>query len=258
MSELVTTDRRGAGAKATTGRIQRINPSLRVAIAVIFAVAVVALSKLTALLAAVAVAAALAVAARLPAMPTLRRMLAMDAFMLMILIFLPFTVPGAPLFAIGPLVASSEGLHQAARIVLTANAIVLALLALAGTIEPAAFGHALSRLRVPHKLVVLVLFTVRYIGLLHQEYARLRLAMKARAFRAGGNVHTWRSLGWLFGMLLVRSFERSERILEAMKCRGFSGRYHFIDAPSFGPTDGAFAACAGLVLIALFAVEFMT
>lgn len=258
MSELVATDWRGDGAKAAAGTIQGVDPSLRVAVAVIFALAVVALSTFTALLAALAVAAALAAAARLPAMPTLRRMLAMDAFMLMILIFLPFTVPGAPLFAIGPLVASNEGLQQAARIVLTANAIVLALLALAGTIEPAAFGHALSRLRVPDKVVVLVLFTVRYIGLLHQEYARLRLAMKARAFRARGNVHTWRSLGWLFGMLLVRSFERSERILQAMKCRGFTGRYSVIDTRVLGSGDRLFAVCAGVALIALVATEVLT
>ncbi len=257
MSELVTTDWRGADAEAVTGLVQGVAPSLRVVLAAVFAVAVVAMSKLPALLAALAIAAALAAAARLPAGPTVRRVLAMDTFMLLILLFLPFSVPGQPLFAVGPLVASVDGVHQAVQIVLTANAIVLALLALVGTIEPVAFGHALSRLRVPAKVVFLLLFTVRYIAVLHREYARLRLAMKARAFKAKGNVHTWRSLGWLFGMLLVRSFERSERILAAMKCRGFTGRYHVIDTPSFGPADRLFGACAGLVLIALAAAEVM-
>jgi cobalt/nickel transport system permease protein len=78
--------------------------------------------------------------------------------------------------------------------------------------------------------------------------------MRARAFVARADRHTWRSFGWLIGMLLVRSFERSERIVAAMKCRGFDGRFHLIDQFAWRPGDTALAAVllvaiAGVLLL---------
>ena len=81
-------------------------------------------------------------------------------------------------------------------------------------------GHALGHLHVPRKLAHLLLFTVRYLDVLDREYRRLRAAMKVRSFRPRMSLHTYRAYGYLVGMLLVRSFDRSERMLAAMKCRG--------------------------------------
>ena len=47
------------------------------------------------------------------------------------------------------------------------------------------------------------------------------------------NGHSYRTFGYLVGMLLVRSFDRSERVLAAMKCRGFRGQYWLLDHFSF-------------------------
>jgi cobalt/nickel transport system permease protein len=92
------------------------------------------------------------------------------------------------------------------------------------------------------------MFTVRYLDLLHHEYERLRRAMRARGFRPGPNAHTLRTLGHLVGMLLVRAFDRSERVLAAMKCRGFRGRFPALHEMSWSRTDARFAAAAGLLL----------
>jgi cobalt/nickel transport system permease protein len=246
-----------SGPTAAPGLVDAIDPRVRIVAAAAFALVVVAIGKLPALLAALAAAAALARLARLPAVPTLARLAAVESFLVVVLAFLPFTVPGTPVVSLGPLVATAEGLHRAAEIVLTANAVMLALLALVGTMEPAALGHALARLRVPAKLVHLLLFTIRYVAVLQGEYGRLRQAMKARGFRPRGSLHTWRSIGWLFAMLLVRSFERAERIVEAMKCRGFSGRYPGIDPARFAAGDIRFALALSGLLAALAGIEGM-
>lgn len=246
----------GSAAPApTAGFIGAVSPSTRVGAAIAFAVATVALDRLQLLAAALAIAVVLAALARLPAASTARRLAGMDAFMLAVLAFLPFTVPGTPLFAVAGLSASAEGLRQAGAIVLTANAVMLALLALVGTLEPVALGRALAALKVPDKVVHLLLFTVRYIAVLKSEYQRMVLAMRARGFRPRGNRHTWNSFGWLFGMLLVRSFERSERIHAAMKCRGFSGRFYLVEAEISSPADLPFATGFGLLLALLLAAE---
>jgi cobalt/nickel transport system permease protein len=79
--------------------------------------------------------------------------------------------------------------------------------------------------------------------------------MTARAFRPRTDRHTWRSLGWLVGMLLVRSFERAERVLGAMKCRGFTGRMPALDDFRFHTADGLFALTGSAMLCLLVWLE---
>jgi cobalt/nickel transport system permease protein len=121
------------------------------------------------------------------------------------------------------------------------------LMVLVGTLEPVTLGHALHRLRTPETLVHLLMFTVRYISVLHQEYQRLRGAMKVRSFRLRNSLHTYKSIGYLVGMMLVRSVDRSERILAAMKCRGFTGAIPLLDAMRFSKRDAVFAALVSVV-----------
>ncbi|EGV17177.1 cobalt ECF transporter T component CbiQ [Thiocapsa marina] len=242
--------------RAGHGSLRTLDPRLRIIAAALFALVVVSLSGLATLFTALGLALSVMLAARLPARPTLQRIAAMDGFMLMILVLLPLTVPGTPILEWGGFTASAEGLIKAVEILLKANAVVLVLLALVGSLDAVTLGHALARLRMPSNLVQLLFFTVRYIGVIGEEYARLRTAMRARGFRPANSLHTYRSIGYLVGMLLVRSLERSERILAAMRCRGFEGRFHLLDDFAYGRSDALFAgltavACTGLLIMDL-------
>jgi cobalt/nickel transport system permease protein len=198
-----------------------------------------------------AVGVAAALAARLPAGPVLRRLAGLGAFVALLWIVLPLTTPGPETLRLGPLAVSRAGLALAGRITLKANAIALVLTALVSTLEITTLGHALSHLRVPDKLIHLFLFTVRYVDVLHHEYSRLRQAMRVRCFRPGANGHTYRTFGHLVGMLLVKSLDRSERILAAMRCRGFRGRFYVLHHFAFAGRDAAFGALALGGLLAL-------
>ncbi|ARE42280.1 Transmembrane component NikQ of energizing module of nickel ECF transporter (plasmid) [Rhodovulum sp. P5] len=237
------------------GVLSGIDPRARILGACAFAVITVGCGWLPVLLAACAMAGALMMLSRLPVRPTLRRMAAMDGVILFVLVMLPFTVPGDPILTLWGLSASWQGLTLAVEILLTANAVVLALMALVGTMEPVTLGHALHRLRAPKALVHLLLFTIRYIEVLRAEYLRLRQAMQVRGFRPRTDRHSYRSMGYLVGMMLVRALERAERVLGAMKCRGFSGRIPLLDGLAFGPRDAVFAAVLGAALIALTVAE---
>lgn len=236
---------------AGPGLMARLDPRGRILAAVLFALVTVSLSHWPALVAALGMAVALAVTARLPLRTTLKRLAALEGFMLVALAMLPFTVPGDPLGQVLGQPISIQGLGQAGIILLKANAVTLSLLALVGAIEATTLGHALGRLGVPERFVVLFLFTIRYVEVLDRELARLRLAMRARAFRARSNWHTWRSMGWLVGMLLVMSAERAERIHAAMRCRGFTGRFHMVEHEPPGALDWGFAAVHVVSVVAL-------
>ena len=102
---------------------------------------------------------------------------------------------------------------------------------------------------ITSKLTQILFFAVRYFDVIHKEYIRLRHAMKLRGFRPGFNRHTFTSYGYLVGMLLVRSLDRSERIFQAMKCRGF--RNHFYTLASFQLTknDVLFILLSSIVIL---------
>ena len=233
------------------------DPRLRLLAALGFALVTVGLTHIVPLVVALGLALGLALAAGLGGNVLLRRLLALEGLLLALGLTLPFSVPGEPLWHLGPLAASREGLILALTVLARASAVALALAALIGTLEPAALGHALARLRVPQPLVHLFLFTLRHIHVLYAEYARLRQAMRARAFTPRNDRHTWNSLGWLMGMLLVRSLERSRRTLAAMRCRGFQGRYYLLDDLCWSPEDSRLALAAGLVLAVLLALEYL-
>lgn len=229
--------------------IDSIDPRARIIAACLFSIIVVFSENLIALIFALAISFFIATSANLNLKRTLRRVVAMDLFIVAMIIMLPFTMPGEVLFYVFGWPASAEGFFKAIAIALKANAVILMLLALVGTLDATTLGHALGRLHVPEKLVHLLLFTVRYLEVISREYKRMRKAMKARAFVPRSNLHTWRSVGYLVGMLLVRSLERSERILAAMKCRGYSGKLYLIDNMAWRNRDSLV-----MILILLFAL----
>lgn len=156
-----------------------------------------------------------------------RRLLHVEGFLLLLFISLPFTIDGAPLFHLGPLTASIDGLARAALVAAKVSASVLVLTTMLGDVEPSRLGSALHSLHVPERLSRLFVMTVRYTALLREEARRLNDAMRARGFRPRSNRHTWRSYGNLMGMLLVRALDRAERIDEAMLCRGYAGHFPY-------------------------------
>jgi len=237
--------------------LARIDPRLRIVAAAVLAVFVAVARQPAALWLSAGMAVLACVLCGLPVNTVAKRLLPLNALMLVLAVLLGLGSEGRPLLVIGPLGFSEVGLQLAGTIALKGNTILLAMLALLGTMEPATLGHALSHLRVPDRLAHLLLFTIRYVDVLHRELRRMRNAMKARAFRPGLNWHTYRSYGYLVGMLLVRSLERAERVSAAMKCRGFSGQFYLLEHFAFSWIDAVFAVAAVLAAATLAAAEWL-
>lgn len=223
----------------------------------LFAVTCVSVHSLIALWMACTASVVLLVFARLPRAAVLKRVLPFEVFILILVLFIPFSVAGEPIGKLlGVLDYSEQGLLRAQQVFLRANAILLCSLTLLATVLPETIGHAMARLGFPQKLVHLFLMTVRYVSVLAQEYQRLRTAMRARAFTPASNLHTWRSYGWLMGMMLVRSLERSDRVLQAMKCRGYDGRFPVIDKQHWRKQDSLFLCTVLLLCGTLLTINF--
>ncbi len=186
----------------------------------------------------------------------LRRMVVVNGFLAMIWLFLPFTVPGETIWSLGPLSVQREGLVYALLITIKSNVILLTMIALLGTTPVFDLVHALSHMGIPERLVHVFFFCFRYVHVIHEEYLKLVKAMKIRGFRPGTNVHTYRSYAYLVGMLLVKSFDRSQKILAAMKCRGFHGNFYILHHYNMRRSDYALVACSVVFAAILVVIPF--
>ena len=237
------------------GPLAGIDSRVRLGAALSFLVLLALLQSPGALAGALVASLAAACFARLPLRPTLRRMTAVEGFLIFLLVTLPLTVPGTALFHVAGLPVSREGVLRAVTIIVRVNAGVLmasALLTTMGTMRLAAAMHGIG---LPARVAHLFQLTARYNAVFHEEYTRLRRAMRARGFRAGSNRHSWRSLGHLLGMLVVRSAERAERVAWAMRARGFTGRFPAFEQSRLGRADHFVIALWPLFLIALLVLE---
>ena len=235
--------------------LTRLDPRVRVVCLLIFAVIICLCERPAVLAWGLGASALLLLFSGVPFGRVLRRLAAVNAFMLLLVITLPPFLPGAPAFNIGSVAWGAEGLLRALVIAARANAVMMMVTALLGNMESAHLGFALGGVGVPGKFTHLFLFMVRYIEIIHREYHQLRDAMSLRAFRPGFNRHSFRTFGFLVGRLLLRGVQRSERILAAMKCRGFRGRFYVLHSWRIRPADVAFAVTVTAGLIALVVME---
>lgn len=202
-----------------------LDPRTRIVLVVLAALTIVSLQDLRTSLTALLLATILLAASRPPRRRLGWRILAIEGVLIGILATLPFTVPGDVVWRMGPLTATVQGFERAALIALRANAVAFTVLALVGGLDLARLGPALAQLRVPPVLVHTLTFAVRYVDVLRREVQRLRDSMRVRGFTPATNRHSYRTFGWFVAALMLGSLERSERILDAMRCRGFDGTF---------------------------------
>jgi cobalt/nickel transport system permease protein len=158
------------------------------------------------------------------------RMLLLNFFLLILFVTVPFTRESDAecLFRIYSLGYSIDGLLFALKILVRSNILTLLITSLLSTINFVILGHALNHLLFPRKLIHLMLFSIRYLSVIHQEFVRMHRAAVMRGFTPRMNLHTYRTFAHFAGTLLVRSLKRSERIIDAMKCRGFNGNFYLV------------------------------
>ena len=238
-----------------SSRLARLDPLGRVLGLAVASVLLAVLSHVwTALIGLLAAASLLAIA-RPPLGGVCRRLAAVNVFILFLWLVVPFSTLGQPVWSLGPLTMTRSGLDLALLTTIKANALVLLFMALLASMNPATLGQAMRGLGLPAKLVFIFLSSYRYIGLLYDEWLRLRTAARLRGFVPSTTWRGYQTIAAMYGMVMVRSFERAGRIYEAMLLRGFSGQFHSLDAFRFRPGDFAFVALLSGVFAGIFVLD---
>ncbi len=173
---------------------------------------------------------------------------------------LPFTVPGEPLAVIplfGGVTVSTAGTVRFVSIVIKSWLSVQMAIVLVTVTPFPAILWALRALHLPAPLIAIVSLMYRYLFVLYEEATRLLRARSARSAtvdgtRGGGSL-IWRGqvAGRMAGSLMLRSFERSERIYNAMLARGYRGQLRSMGHSHFQLRD---VVVGSVTLVSLLAI----
>lgn len=115
---------------------------------------------------------------------------------------------------------------------------VMAALLLVATTPVRQLTHAMRTLRVPRTFITVFEMTYRYLGTLFAEAGALRTAYLLRSPQQKG-VEV-RHMGSFIGSLLIRSFDRAERVYDAMKCRGYALQHAYTKKQELSKRDVLF------------------
>jgi cobalt/nickel transport system permease protein len=171
-----------------------------------------------------------------------------------------FTREGEGLFTVPVLAwrwtATDAGLEALLTILLKSWLSVSAAVVLTATTPAPDLLRALQGLHAPRVLVATVSFMYRYIFVIGEEAQRLMRARECRSAVVGessGGTIRWRAgvLGNMVGSLFLRSYERAERIYDAMRSRGYDGELKSLATASLRGADYAMLATVFALLIAL-------
>lgn len=190
----------------------------------------------------------------------LRRLTAMSGFLLMLVVILPLTgrirADEVVLVVAGlenwPF--RSQGLLLALTIACKAVSIALLMEPMLATASLTRTLQGFAGIGLPRALIQMVLLCHRYLFVFQEEIHSMQRSMRVRGFTPRTNLATMRTMGNCFGMLFIRSFERTERIYEAMLSRGYQGHMPTGDIPARTNRDvvkGLVSGMIGLILLLL-------
>jgi cobalt/nickel transport system permease protein len=179
-----------------------------------------------------------------PYRPLLGRLLTALPFVLMggisNLLLLPETA-----WYLGPW-AFSIGMVSFVSILLKTLLTVLGVLLLIATTPFFEISRQLTMLGIPKILNLTLLLTYRYISVLLGEATRMFTAYSLRAPAQKGI--KMQDMGCFLGQLILRSFDRAERVYHAMQCRGFDGVYRGMGQQGLQPKDYGYILGLGIAL----------
>lgn len=197
------------------------DPRIAIAFVLCFTVLVAVSHSWWTLSAAVLFATVLIVSAPVGSRVIATRLRTLAPILALVWLFLPWTWLW-PSGELSPTVFLSQvGVEFASRITVRACVIVLVVACVLEPLGTARMAWGLRGLGASERFSRLFAMTIRFLPLMQEEFARLRIAMCARGGRLRASAADYRMLATSMGMLLIRSIDRADRVRQAMEARSF-------------------------------------
>jgi energy-coupling factor transporter transmembrane protein EcfT len=164
-----------------------------------------------------------------------------EVLILFWMFLIPFLYGTTIMFSIalpwGTLNAYQEGLTFGILIGFRMMTMLILFITILSHMSLTEFIGALRTLKVPTAILGSLLIMLRYIPLFLTERKRMQESQHLRGYSRGKRFERIKSLGYLVGTTINRSFDRSSTVYDAMTLRGF-GRGTMVDGSGFKRSDG--------------------
>lgn len=138
---------------------------------------------------------------------------------------LPFISGETILMDLGVITLKQEGLVSAIIIGTRFLCIISTALIVFNTTPVLDYIKAMRAMKLPWILADMIFLVFRYLQVIGDDFKRMKASMQVRGFDGNRfSLQTLRTIAWLSGGLLVRSFERSDWIYRSMRTRGYGNR----------------------------------
>lgn len=117
-------------------------------------------------------------------------------------------------------ILSLQGLEASLKIAARLHLISATLMPLVLALGVRRFEKVLYDFRVPEKFRLLLLMTVRSIFMLNEQVSTMNNALKLRIGGRGSTMVAFKGYAAMLGTTLLHCADRSERVCQAMECRG--------------------------------------
>lgn len=195
----------------------------------------------------------LLISLRLPFKIFIKRISQIHLIFIPCFLILPFTAYG-DLQTIYGIQLSWEGVWLATLFYIRAISVVAVSMALIYSTPMTQLFHAAERLWIPSVIVQIALLTYRYLFSLSWEWSNVRNALKSRGFINKASMRVYKTYANVIATSLVRSLERTDRVHNAMKCRGYQGQICMLQDQSVQTKDVFMfmvCVCTTVLLISL-------
>ncbi len=165
---------------------------------------------------------------RLPFKFWLKRLRYPGLFILAVVLFLPFASGETVIFEWRFLSITQEGIYAVILIVSRFLSILTVTLVLLGTATFLNTIKALRSLGLPYIIIDMMLLTYRYLEEFSDTLQQMQRAIQLKGFRLNKlSTRNLRIIAQLTGSLIIRSYERSQRVYHAMILRGYGYAHNF-------------------------------
>ncbi|MFX0023630.1 MAG: energy-coupling factor transporter transmembrane component T family protein [Candidatus Hermodarchaeota archaeon] len=151
-------------------------------------------------------------------------------FVFIITVFIPFYIGETVLININvgiQLIIYREGFYLASLIFLRVFASLFVFMSFFSSLSYSEFISALTKLRIPSFLIGSLIIMLHYIPILASSNIKILESQEMRGKKITTYWQKLKTHGYIMGKTIIMNMERSEKLYDSLKLRGFSGKITF-------------------------------
>ncbi len=158
-------------------------------------------------------------------MKTYLKRLSIDIPFVLFAFFLPFLSKGDDeiLLSIFGLSVYKTGFYEMSAILIKVTLCVTLAIVLTATTSNIELIYGLQKLKISPIFISILSFAIRYIDVFIDEFKRVKISMRSRGYSEKG-IKALKPIAYASGAMLIRGYERGERVYNSMLSRGFKGK----------------------------------